>query len=113
MRQGLQARKGGWDAVLADPQRPVTSTLLAQAPTASDRKRCMRKGFQHPGGSHQALLTGLAHRYTLVPYQRRAQQAGPGGVAVEGGRVPPSDWMLTLQILTAGGLRCAAETLYH
>jgi hypothetical protein len=27
------------------------------------------------------------------------------GVEVEGGRVPTSDWMLNLQILTSGGFR--------
>src|SRR5262249_5546252 len=42
----------------------------------------------HPGGSQQAFLTGLAHLYNLVPYQRRAVHAGQCGVEVEGGRVP-------------------------
>ena len=35
-----------------------------------------------------AFLTGLAHLYNLVPYQRRAQHAGQCGVEVEGGQVP-------------------------
>ena len=52
-----------------------------------------------------ALLTGLAHLYNLVPYQRRAQHAGQCGVEVEGGRVPTADWFLNLQILTSGGFR--------
>ena len=59
----------------------------------------------HPGGSQQALLTGLAHLYNLVPYQRRAQHAGQCGVEVEGGKVPTRDWLLNLQILTSGGFR--------
>jgi hypothetical protein len=59
----------------------------------------------HPEGSQQAFLTGLAHLYNLVPYQRRAQHAGQCGVEVEGGRVPTQDWLLNLQILTSGGFR--------
>ena len=46
------------------------------------------KGFHHPGGSQAAFLTGLAHLYNLIPYQRRALNAGQCGVEVEGGRVP-------------------------
>jgi hypothetical protein len=30
------------------------------------------KGFHHLGGSQAAFLTGLAHLYNLIPYQRRA-----------------------------------------
>ena len=51
------------------------------------------------------LLTGLAHLYNLIPYQRRALNAGKCGVEVEGGRLPTADWMLNLQILTSGGFR--------
>ena len=105
IRRWFQDNKAGWDAVLADPQMPVTSTLLDQAHTAIERKLFVIKGFHHPGGSQQALLTGLAHRYNLVPYQRRAQHAGQCGVEVEGGRVPPADGFLNLQILTSGGFR--------
>ena len=39
----------------------------------------------------QASLTGLAHLYNLISYQRRAQHAGQYGVAVEGGTVPTRD----------------------
>jgi hypothetical protein len=105
VRQWFQAKKAGWYTVLADPQMPVTSTLLDQAHNAIDRKLFMMKGFHHPGGSQQAFLTGLAHLYNLVPYQRRAQHAGQCGIEVEGGRVPTADWMLNLQILTSGGFR--------
>jgi hypothetical protein len=97
--------KAGWYAVLADPQMPVTSTLLDQAHNAIEHKLFAMKGFHHPGGSQQAFLTGLAHLYNLVPYQRRAQHAGQCGVEVEGGRVPTRDWFLNVQILTAGGFR--------
>ena len=65
----------------------------------------MLKAFHHPDGSQQACLTGLAHLYNLVPYQRRAQYAGRCGVEVEGGRIPTRDWFLNLQILTSGGFR--------
>jgi hypothetical protein len=105
VRQWFQDKKAGWYAVLADPQMPVTSTLLDQAHHAIDRKLFMMKGFHHPKGSQQAFLRGLAHLYNLIPYQRRAQHAGQCGVEVEGGRVPTPDWMLNLQILTSGGFR--------
>jgi len=103
VRQWFQAKKAGWYAVLEDPQMPVTSTLLDQAHNAIERKLFAMKGFHHPGGSQQAFLTGLAHLYNLVPYQRRAKHAGQCGVEVEGGRVPTHDWFLNLQILTSGG----------
>jgi hypothetical protein len=105
IRRWVQDKKVGWYAVLADPQMPVTSTLLDQAHNAIERKLFAMKGFHHPGGSQRAFLTGLAHLYNLVPYQRRAQHAGQCGVAVEGGRVPTHDWFLNLQIFTSGGFR--------
>ena len=105
VRRWIQEKKAGWYAVLADPQMPVTSTLLDQAHNAIERKWFAMKGFHHPKGSQQAFLTGLAHLYNLVPYQRRAQHAGQCGVEVEGGTVPTRDWLLNLQILTSGGFR--------
>ncbi len=105
VRQWFQDKKAGWYAVLEDPQMPATSTLLDQAQNAIERKLFAMKGFHHPGGSQQAFLTGLAHLYNLIPYQRRAQHAGQCGVAVEGGRLPTADWFLNLQILTSGGFR--------
>jgi hypothetical protein len=113
VRRWFQEKKAGWYTVLADPQMPVTSTLLDQAHNALERKLFAMKGFHHPRGSQKAFLTGLAHLYNLVPYQRRAQHAGQCGVEVEGGRVPTPDWMLNLQILTSGGFRWAAETRHH
>jgi hypothetical protein len=105
VRQWIRAKKAGWYAVLEDPRMPVTSTLLDQAHNTIDRKLFAMKGFHHPGGSQQAFVTGLAHLYNLVPYQRRAQYAGQCGVEVEGGRLPTADWFLNLQILTSGGFR--------
>jgi hypothetical protein len=92
---------------------PVTSTLLDQAHNAIERKLCMMKAFHHPKGSQQVFLTGLAHLDNLVPYQRRAQHAGAGGVEVEGGKVPTKDWFLNLQILTSGGFQRGAAALHH
>jgi hypothetical protein len=105
VRRWFQEKKAGWYTVLADPQMPVTSTLLDQAHNAIERKLFAIKGFHHPQGSQQAFLTGLAHLYNLVPYQRRAKHAGQCGVEVEGGTVPTRDWFLNLQILTSGGFR--------
>jgi hypothetical protein len=105
VRRWCQDKKAGWYAVLADPQMPVTSTWLDQAHNAIERKLFAMKGFHHPGGSQQAFLSGLAHLYNLIPYQRRAQHASQCGVEVEGGRVPTADWFLNLQILTSGGFR--------
>jgi len=105
VRRWVREKKAGWYAVLADPQMPATSTLLDQAHNAIERKLFAMKGFHHPQGSQQVFLTGLAHLYNLIPYQRRAQHAGQCGVEVEGGKVPTRDWLLNLQILTSGGFR--------
>jgi hypothetical protein len=113
VRQWFQAKKAGWYTVLADPQMPAMSTVLDQAHNAIDRKLFAMKGFHRPGGSQAAFLTGLAHLYNLIPYQRRALNAGKCGVEVEGGRVPTSDWMLNLQILTSGGYQCAPAPPHH
>ena len=113
VRQWFQEKKAGWYAVLADPKMPAMSTVLDQAHNAIDRKLFAMKGFHHPGGSQAAFLTGLAHLYNLIPYQRRALNAGKCGVEVEGGRLPTSDWMLNLHILTSGGYQCAAASPHH
>jgi hypothetical protein len=113
VRRWVQDKKAGWYAVLADPQMPVTSTLLDQAHNAIDRKLFMMKAFHHPDGNQKAFLTGLAHLYNLIPYQRRALNAGKCGVEVEGGRLPTADWMLNLQILTSGGYQSAPTPPYH
>jgi hypothetical protein len=113
VRHWIQDKKVGWYAVLEDPKMPAMSTVLDQAHNAIDRKLFSMKGFHHPGGSQAAFLTGLAHLYNLIPYQRRAKNAGLCGVQVEGGRAPTSDWMLNLQILTSGGYRYAPEPPHH
>jgi len=113
VRSWFQAKKAGWYTVLADPKMPASSTLLDQAHNAIDRKLFAMKGFHQPRGSQAAFLTGLAHLYNLIPYQRRALHAGKCGVEVEGGRLPTSDWMLNLQILTSGGYQCAPAPPNH
>jgi hypothetical protein len=105
VRQWIRDKKAGWYAVLEDPQMPVTGTLLDQAHNAIERKLFAMKGFHHPDGNQRVFLTGLAHLYNLVPYQRRAKHAGQCGVEVEGGRLPTRDWFLNVQILTSGGFR--------
>src|SRR5499426_2662260 len=105
VRRWVQDKKAGWYAVLTDPQMPVTSTLLDQAHNALERKLFAMKGFHHPRGNQVAFLTGLAHLYNLIPYQRRALNACKCGGEVEGGRDPTRDWFLNLQILTSGGFR--------
>jgi transposase-like protein len=113
IRHWFKTKKAGWYAVLEDPKMPAMSTVLDQAHNAMDRKLFAMKGFHHPGGSQGAFLIGLAHLYNLIPYQRRALNAGKCGIEVEGGRVPTSDWMLNLQILTSGGYRCAPAPPNH
>ena len=113
VRHWFETKKAGWYAVLADPQMPAMSTVLDQAHNAFDRKLFMMKGFHHPDGRQEAFLMGLAHLYNLVPYQRRALHGGQCGVEVEGGRLPTSDWMLNLQILTSGGYQCVSEPPHH
>ena len=113
VRHWFATKKAGWYVVLADPKMPAMSTVLDQAHNAMDRKLFAMKGFHHPGGSQAAFLTGLAHLYNLIPYQRRALNAGKCGVEVEGGLLPTSDWLLNLQILTSGGYRCAPAPPNH
>jgi hypothetical protein len=113
VQRWFQDKKAGWYAMLADPQMPVTSAMLDQAYNAIERKLFAMKGFHHPKGGQQTFLTGLAHLYNLVPYQRRAQHAGQCGVEVEGGIVPTHDWFLNLQILTSRGYQRVTEALHH
>src|SRR5262244_1760669 len=63
VRRWFQDKKAGWYTVLADPQMPVTSTLLDQAHNTIERKLFAMKGFHHPKGSQHVYLRGLAHLY--------------------------------------------------
>ena len=113
VRHWFQDKKAGWYAVLADPQMPVTSTLLDQAHNAIERKLFMMKGFHHPRGSQQAFLTGLAHLYNLIPYQRRAKHAG--SVWRGSGRRNSTDTRLAAQSPNphVRRLSMSSETPYH
>ena len=110
---GFRPRKRGGIRRAPTHRCGPAARLSAQAHHAIDRKLFAMKGFHHPGGSQAAFLTGLAHLYNLIPYQRRALNAGKCGVEVEGGRLPTSDWMLNLQILTSGGFQGAPEPPNH
>ncbi|MCZ6872329.1 MAG: hypothetical protein O7G88_02185 [bacterium] len=105
VRHWFADKKAGWYAVLEDPQISASSTLLDQAHNAIDRTLFSMKGLHHPGGSQAAFLTGMAHLYNLIPYQRRAKNAGQCEVEVECRRLPTQDWILNLHILTSGGFR--------
>jgi hypothetical protein len=62
VRRWLQAKKAGWYTVLADPRMPVTSTLLAQAHNAMNRKLFAMKGFVRSVGPKSALALRQAAR---------------------------------------------------
>ena len=97
--------KGGLGCRARRPPDAENQYPVRLSPQRHRTEVIRNEGFHHPGGSQQAFLTGLAHLYYLVPYQRRVQHAGQCGVEVEGGRVPTTDWFLKLQILTSGGFQ--------
>jgi hypothetical protein len=103
--QWIREKKSGWFAILEDSNMVATSTLLDQAHNAVDRKIFMMKGFHHPNGSQREFINGLAILHNLLPYQRRAKNAGQCGIEVEGGKLPSKNWFLNLQILASGGFQ--------
>ena len=113
VRHRCETKTAGWSAVLADPKMPAMSPVLARAHNAIERQLFAMTGFHHPGGSQAAFLTGLAHPYNLSPYRHRARNAGKCGGEVEGGRMPPSDWILNVQLRTSSGYRYAPEPPHH
>ena len=62
VRRWIQEKKAGWYAVLADPQMPVTSTLLDQAHNTIERKLFAMKGFVRSVGPKRALALRQAAR---------------------------------------------------
>ena len=56
VRRWFQDKKAGWYAVLADPQMPVTSTLLDQAHNAIERKLFAMKGSIIPAAASRRFL---------------------------------------------------------
>jgi len=105
IHQWIKKKKSGWYIPFIDTNIPPFSTFLDQAHNAIDRKLFMMKGFHHPQGSQRFFLNGLALLYNLIPYQRRAKNAGKCGIQVEGGKLPSKDWFLNLRILTSGGFQ--------
>ena len=62
VRRWFQAKKAGWYAVLADPQMPVTSTVLDQAHNAIERKLFAMKGFHERIPSSSREPAGVSGR---------------------------------------------------
>jgi hypothetical protein len=104
-RRWCQDQQAGWSGVRDDPQMPVMSTRRDQAHHAIEWTRVAMQGVHHPAGRQEACLRGLADLDHRGPDQRRARHAGPCGIDVEGGTVPPRDWWLHLPSLTSGGFR--------
>ena len=88
VRRWFQDKKTGWYTGLADPQLPATRTLLDQAHNASERKLFARKGFHHPGGSHQAFLT-RARSCITCPVSAPGSAGRSRRVEVKAGEYPP------------------------
>jgi len=105
VKRWIGRKKDGWYAIFEEPSIPKTSALIDQAHNALARKLFMMKGFHHKKGCQESFLKGLAILYNLIPYQRRAKNAGKCGIQVEGGKLPTDDWLLNLQILTSGGFQ--------
>ena len=121
-----QSREGQWGARptlvpgqenrlvygLADPQLPATRTLLDQAHNASERKLFARKGFHHPGGSHQAFLTRRAQLYNLSRISAGLSRPVKAGWKWKAGEYPPQpDAQPANPHL--GRLAMSEDTLHH
>ena len=85
IRAWIGKKKAGWYTLFQDSQMPTTSTLLDQAHNAVDRKLFMMKGFHHEEGSQNMFIICLAMLYNMIPYQRRAKNAGKCGIEIQGG----------------------------
>ena len=105
VQKWIQRKKAGWHVLFEDANIPRTTTPIDQIHNVMDRKLFMMKGFHHEEGSQRVYLNGLAILANLIPYQRRAINAGKCAVEVEGGKAPTDDWFLNLQILTSGGFQ--------
>jgi hypothetical protein len=104
VKRWVGRKKDGWYALFDDSSIPKTSALLDQVHNALARKLFMMTGCHHKEGSQDQFVNGIAILHNLIPYQRRAKNAGQSGIQVEGGKMPADDWLLNLQILTSGGL---------
>jgi hypothetical protein len=78
VRRWVQEKKVGWYAVLADPQMPVTSTMLDQAHNAIERKLFAMKGFHHgPACAFEQKGTVLRVRVGRGSYVRIMPASAP------------------------------------
>ncbi len=105
VRRWIERKKAGWHVLFADANIPKTTTPIDQIHNVMDRKLFMMKGFHHKDGNQILFLNGLARKYNLIPYQRRAINSGKCAIEVEGGKVPTKDGLINLQILTSGGFQ--------
>ncbi len=99
----INRKKAGWIKVMQIDAMPKTTTLLDQAHNSIDRKLFNMKQFHHKKGRQSEFINGFAMLYNLIPYQKRAINAGLCGIEVNKGKLPEKDWMLNLQILTSCG----------
>ena len=101
----VPGQEGGLVCGIADPQMPVTSTLLDQAHNTIDRKLFMMKGFHHPVGANRRFSRGWHICTICCPISGAPSMPGSVAWKSKAGRVPTCDWLLNLQILTSGGFR--------
>ncbi len=99
----INRKKAGWMKVMQIEQMPNVTTLLDQAHNCIDRKLFNMKQFHHKNGRQADYMNCFAMLYNIIPYQKRAKNAGFCGIQVNAGKTPEADWMLSLQILTSGG----------
>ena len=109
----FQAKKAGWYTVLADPQMPAMSTVLDHAHNAIDRKLFAMKGFRHPGGSHAAFLTGLAHLHNLIPFSAGPCTRASAGWKWKAGDYPPQTGCSTCKSSLQEAVSCVRLHLPH
>ncbi len=106
----INKKKAGWMKVMQIEQMPNVTTLLDQAHNCIDRKLFNMKQFHHKNGRQADYMNAFAMLYNLIPYQKRAKNAGFCGIQVNKGKLPDKDWMLSLQILTSGGYQYNKDT---
>ena len=90
VRRWFQDKKAGWYAVLADPQMPVTSTLLDQAHNTIERKLFAMKGFHHPGAVSRHFSRGWLTCTTWSPISGAPSMLGSVGWKWKAGEYRPT-----------------------
>ena len=99
----IQRKKAGWFAVMRDANMPLTSAKLDQLHNFIDRKLFAMKGFHHASIDRQAFLNTFVLVHDFMPYMHRSKHPGQCPIEVAGGKMPASDWFLSMRILTSGG----------